>query len=301
MMAPGPQFADQSDKQPRLGVALGGGSARGYAHIGVLKILEQHDLRPDLIVGTSFGAVVASLYCLGHSVTDLQAQAAEMRRSTLLPRLLDFGLHRASLFEGRRLEAYLEEITGGKTFADLETPLAVAATDVDTGELVLLREGSLARALRASVAMPGVFCPIEIDGRRLVDGGLAAPSPLATLEGFDVDVRIGIGAGMTEGDSPVIGVTRRLVQTRHGRRRHRRMAASKRQNAVARLLKAAALTVDSWNAGPVRDDELHLHTRPPISWLNFSKAGAAIEAGEAAMASFMPRLRTAITKVSGAG
>src|SRR5690625_2315405 len=301
MMAPGPQCADQSDKQPRLGVALGGGSARGYGHIGVLKILEQHDLKPDLIVGTSFGAIVASLYCLGRPVHELQAEAAGMRRSTLLPRLLDFGLHRASLFEGRRLEAYLEEITEGKTFADLRTPLGVAATDVDTGELVLLREGSLARALRASVAMPGVFCPIEIDGRRLVDGGLAAPVPLATLDDFDVDVRIGVGAGMTEEDSRVIQVARRFVQSRHGSRLHRRMAGSKRQNAVARLLKAAALTVDSWNPRPSCDEELQLHTQPPISWLNFSRAGAAIEAGEAAMAGFMPRLHTALMKVNRVG
>lgn len=278
---------------PSIGIALGGGSARGYAHIGVLATLEEHDLAPDLIVGTSFGAVIGALYASGRSVEQMRLDASVMRRRHLLPRL-DFGLHRAALFEGRRLERYFEELTEGRHFEDLAIPLVIVATDVDTGERVMLRSGSLARALRASVSMPGVFWPVEVDGRRLVDGGIGAPVPLDTLAAFDVDVRIGVGAGMTVEDSRAIGLAQRLVKTQVGRRLHRTMAGNRRRNPLASLGRALALTVDSWSCPEAQRDSLQVHTKPPISWLNFNRAETAIRAGEEAMARFMPRLRVAL-------
>ncbi|HEX7004776.1 MAG TPA: patatin-like phospholipase family protein [Trueperaceae bacterium] len=293
-MTPTPEELPSGATRPRIGIALGGGSARGYAHIGVLATLEKHSLAPDLIVGTSFGAVIGALYAAGHSVAQLRHDASAMRRRHLLPHLLDFGLHRAALFEGRRLEAYFEGLTEGRTFADLEVPLVIVATDVDNGERVLLDEGPLARALRASTAMPGVFWPVEVDGRRLVDGGLGAPVPLETLDEFDVDIRVGIGAGMTANDSPAIQLAQRLVQTPMGRRLHRSLSDSRHRNPMASLGRALALTVDSWCCPEEEADSLQVHTRPPISWLNFNRADAAIRAGEEAMSRFMPRLRTAL-------
>lgn len=284
-------------RPPRIGIALGGGSARGYAHIGVLATLEKHGLGPDLIVGTSFGAVVGALYAAGHSVAQLRHDASVMRRRHLLPQLLDFGLHRAALFEGRRLEAYFDALTEGRTFSDLDIPMIIVATDVDTGERVLLKEGSLARALRASTAMPGVFWPVEVNGRRLVDGGLGAPVPLETLDEFDVDIRVGVGAGMTADDSPAIQLAQRLMQTPMGKGLHRALSDSRQRNPVASLGRALALTVDSWCCTDEQLDSLQVHTRPPISWLNFNRAEAAIRAGEEAMARFMPRLRTALADI----
>lgn len=279
--------------RPRIGIALGGGSARGYAHIGVLGTLEKHGLAPDLVAGTSFGAVIGALYASGRSIAQMRHDASVMRRRHLLPQL-DFGLHRAALFEGRRLERYLEGLTEGRHFEDLDTPLVVVTTDVDTGERVLLDSGPLARALRASVAMPGVFWPVEVDGRRLVDGGIGTPVPLDTLAALDVDIRVGIGAGMMAGDSPAIQLAQRLAQTPVGRRLHRALADSSQRNPVASLGRALALTVDSWNSPEAPLDTLQVHTRPPISWLNFNRAEAAISAGEEAMARFIPRLRVAL-------
>ena len=297
-MTPTPEELRSNAARPRIGMALGGGSARGYAHIGVLATLENHGLAPDLIVGTSFGAVIGALYAAGHTVAQLRHDASVMRRRHLLPQLVDFGLHRAALFEGRRLESYFEALTEGRTFADLDVPLVIVATDVDTGERVLINEGSLSRALRASTAMPGVFWPVEVDGRRLVDGGLGAPVPLDTLDEFDVDIRIGIGAGMTADDSPAIQFAQRLVQTPMGRRLHRAMSESRQRNPVASLGRAFALTVDSWCCPEEEEaDSLHVNTRPPISWLNFNRAEAAIRAGEEAMVRFMPRLRTALADI----
>src|SRR5690625_7639974 len=99
MMAPGPQFADQSDKQPRLGVALGGGSARGYAHIGVLQVLHEHGLKPSLLAGTSFGALIGALHAAGLTPAELEAAALKTRGRSLLRSLPAFGLHKAARFE----------------------------------------------------------------------------------------------------------------------------------------------------------------------------------------------------------
>ncbi len=160
-----------SNSKPSIGVALGGGSARGYAHIGALATLERHGLAPDVVVGTSFGAVIGALYALRRTPEEMEEQAARLRRRDVLPHVVDFGLHRGGLFAGERLEAYFDRLVEGRTFDDLSRTLLVTATDADTGERVLLREGSLARALRASASLPGVFAPVEIEGRRLMDGG----------------------------------------------------------------------------------------------------------------------------------
>lgn len=289
--APPPADAAQA---PRIGLALGGGSARGYAHIGVLATLEEQDLAPALIAGTSFGAVVGALYASGRSIEGLRDEAAGMRRRTLLPQLFDFGLHGAALFEGRRLEAYFEALTEGRHFEDLEIPLVVVATDVDSGERVMLDSGPLSRALRASVAMPGVFWPAEVDGRRLVDGGLGSPVPLGTLDCYDLDVRIGVGAGVTASDSRTLQFAQRIANSRVGRRVQRKLARSRRSNPFSSLGRALALTVDSWDVPAGQDETLHVNTSPPISWLNFNRAEVAIRAGEEAMLRFMPRLRLAL-------
>jgi NTE family protein len=287
---------DNQLARPRIGIALGGGSARGYAHIGVLDTLQKQGLEPDLVVGTSFGAVIGALYASGRNIPQMRHDASVMRRRHLLPQL-DFGLHKAALFEGKRIERYFETLTEGRRFEDLDVPLVIVATDVDTGERVLLDSGSLSRALRASVAMPGVFCPVEINGRRLIDGGVGAPIPLETLDSYDVDIRIGIGAGMTAGDSPAIQLAQRLVRTPLGRKLHRALAESRNRNPVASLGRALAMTVESWNCGEECADRLQVHTSPPISWLNFNRAEAAIRAGEEAMVRFMPRLRSALAEL----
>lgn len=299
-MTSAPSYRTAAQSRPKLGIALGGGSARGYAHIGVLSTLEKQGLAPDLLVGTSFGAIIGALYASGSSIAGMRSDAAVMRRRHLLPQLADFGLHRAALFEGRRLERYLETLTEGRHFEDLSVPLVVVATDVDSGERVLLQSGPLARALRASVAMPGVFWPVEVDGRRLVDGGIGAPVPLDTLAAFDVDIRIGIGAGMTADDSPAIQLAQRMMQTPLGRRLHRGLAQSRQRHPVASLGRALALTVESWGSSDGANDSLQVHTRPPISWLNFNRAETAIRAGEEAMVRFMPRLHTALAALEAA-
>jgi NTE family protein len=290
------QHGSHPSTAPRIGVALGGGSARGYAHIGVLAALERRGLRPDVLVGTSFGAVIAALYALGHTPAQLREDAERMRRRDVLPRIVDVGLDRGALFAGRRLEAYFQGLVGDARIEDLPRTLAIVTTDVDTGERVVLRAGPLARALRASASLPGLFAPVAWEGRRLIDGGIGAPVPLSTLEGFDVDVALGVGAGVEARDSRGLRWARGAVRSDLGRRVRRAFAGAPawpRAGAFGTLGRALALTMDAWgqasDALPAGEGgALHVQTRPPIHWLRFDLAAAAIAAGDAAMDAAWP-------------
>lgn len=281
----------------------------------MLAALERRGLAPDVVVGTSFGAVIGALYALGHGPERLKADAEALRRRDVLPRIVDVGAHRGALFAGERLEAYFRRMVGDVRIEDLPRTLAIVATDVDTGERVVLREGPLARALRASASLPALYAPVPWEGRRLIDGGIGAPVPLGTLEGFDVDLAVGVGAGVEARDSRALRVARRAVASRPGRwvrRALRGPAADARGRApIATLGRALALTFDAWSdpadALPEADPRgVHVQTRPPIHWLRFDRAAEAIVAGDAALERAWPRFgawleRWATAPVAAAG
>jgi NTE family protein len=284
--------------RPRVGIALGGGSARGYAHIGVLAALERRGLAPDVVVGTSFGAVIGALYAFGHTPARLRADAERLRRRDVLPRIVDVGFAHGALFAGDRLEAYFRDLVGDARIEDLPRTLAVVATDVDSGERVVLRRGPLATALRASASLPGLFAPVAWEDRRLIDGGIGAPVPLATLDGFGVDVALGVGAGVEVRDSRGLRVARAAVRTGAGRWLRRSLAGDGRRDeagAVVTLGRALALTLDAWGAATDAlpgggGGAVHVQTRPPIHWLRFDRAAVAIAAGDDAMETAWPGL-----------
>ena len=279
----------------KIGVALGGGSARGFAHIGALAALERHGFAPNLIVGTSFGAIVGALYASGLTPQEI-AQTANSMRWRDLSRVLDFGLHKAALFSGDKLETYLDELVEGRSFSDLERQLVVVATDLATGERVDLTTGPLARALRASASMPGVFSPVELGGKFLVDGGLGSPLPLATLEGFDLDVALGIGAGLEEADSGAIRFAQRWLTTRMGQRVHKTLRDHPGAHPMRQLGRSLAHTMTAWQTPQILSDEaLYVHTQPPISWFNFRGAEVAMTAGDAALERYIPRLKKVLS------
>ncbi len=279
----------------KIGVALGGGSARGFAHIGALSCLERHGFVPDLIVGTSFGAIVGSLYAAGLTPKEI-AQTANSMRWRDLSKVLDFGLHKAALFSGDKLEAYLDELVEGRDFSDLKRKLVVVATDLATGEPVNLSTGPLAKALRASASMPGVFSPVELDGRFLVDGGLGSPLPLATLEGYDLDIALGIGAGLEEADSGAIRFAQRWLTTWMGQHVHKTLRDHPGAHPMRQLGRSLAHTMTAWQTPQILSDEaLFVHTNPPISWFNFRGAEVAMTAGDAALEGYIPRLKKALS------
>ncbi len=164
-------------QRPTLGVALGGGFARGMAHIGVLKVLEEERIPIDFVAGTSVGALIGAAYCSGIPARELQAVAEGLR-------FRDFArwtVSRYGFASNDRMTRLLRRLLKVKTFEELRIPLAVTATDFLTGEAVVIRSGKLIDPVRASCAYPGMFLPVEVEGRLLVDGLLAHAVPTTPL------------------------------------------------------------------------------------------------------------------------
>jgi NTE family protein len=183
-------------ERPKVGVALGGGFARGIAHIGVLRVLEAHEIPVDFIAGTSVGALIASGYASG---THLE----EMARQGSGTRFRDFGrwtLSRMGMASNDRLEDFLHRFTTAKFFKEMKIPLCIVATDLLKGESVHFREGEIGPALRASCAYPGLFLPVEHQGHFLVDGFLTeqVPAPAAREMGADVVISVHLEPGLLD-------------------------------------------------------------------------------------------------------
>lgn len=188
--------------RPRIGIALGSGAARGYAHIGVIKAFHKANIPIDIIAGTSIGAVVGAAYALGYSIEELENLAVKMRwRSLFL--LADPTFPRKGIIAGNKVEKYLEKLTKGKNFDQLEKPLIVVATDIISGEEVRINEGSVAKALRASIAIPGLFSPVILREKLLVDGSVTSPVPIqAAIEaGADIVIAVDVSSNIDLGSS----------------------------------------------------------------------------------------------------
>ena len=162
---------------PAIGLALGGGFARGIAHIGVLKVLEEENIPIKFVAGTSVGALVGAAYCSGLTPAELEAVAARVRFRSFAR----WTLSRLGFADNRRMVAFLNGILKVKTFEELRIPLAVTATDFKTGEGVIFRSGPLAEPIRASCTYPGMFLPVKFEGRLLIDGMLAYSVPSVPL------------------------------------------------------------------------------------------------------------------------
>jgi NTE family protein len=260
-----PPPAAEPGRRPGIGVALGGGFARGIAHLGVLKVLEEEHIPVDFMAGTSAGAMLAIAYASGHAIHEIVEQA----RAT---RFRDFGNWKLSwmgLASNQRLEHYPRKYLGVSTFEELRIPLAIAATDLGTGEPVYFMSGPLGPALRASCAYPGMFLPVEYEGRTLVDGFLAAPVPVDALRNMGAEVVIAIFLESANNRKPtsivdVIGLSFAILQ-RHADLEWRR---------------TADIIIE-----PVVKDFL---------WDDFEKTSELIAAGETAARAALPKIRAAI-------
>ena len=169
-----PTVPRPAPKPPQIGLALGGGAARGFAHIGVIQVLEEAGIRPDLVIGTSAGSLVAALYASGKSGAELAALAQSMDSGAIA----DWAFPGRGLIRGEALARYVREHTGGKRIEQMRLPLGIVATDLDSGEGIVFRVGDPGVAVRASSAVPAVFQPVRIGTREYVDGGLVAPVPV---------------------------------------------------------------------------------------------------------------------------
>lgn len=179
-----------SSKATSVSLVLGSGGARGHAHIGVIRAIEERGLEIRNIAGCSMGAVVGGIFAAGELDT-YWSWARELKRSDVV-RLLDLSFTWTSIFKGERIFEVLKELIGDRQIEDLDRGFTAVATDLDQQREVWLKKGSLFRAVRASTAVPGVFSPVELDGRTLVDGGLVNPIPIAPTLSDTTDLTIAV-------------------------------------------------------------------------------------------------------------
>jgi NTE family protein len=165
-------------RKVRIGLALGGGAARGFAHIGVIKALEAQGIVPDIVVGTSAGSVVGALYAAGNNASTLQKMAYDMDESAISDWALPLFGKSSGVLKGEALQAYVNKAVNHSTLEKLMIPFGAVAADLKTGQPILFQRGNTGMAVRASSAVPGVFQPVTISGHTYVDGGLVAPVPV---------------------------------------------------------------------------------------------------------------------------
>ena len=202
-----------SPRIPAIGVALGGGFARGIAHIGVLKVLEQEGIPVRVVAGTSVGALIGASYCSGLSISELE----EVARNTRFTSFARWTLSRYGFASNDRMVSYLTRALKVKTFEELRIPMGVTATDFNTGEGVVFRSGSIIDPVRASCAYPGMFLPVNIRGRYLVDGMLSHPVPTRPLRemGAERVLAVHLKGMWTDGARPAEPVCRDRTIVRH--------------------------------------------------------------------------------------
>ena len=196
-------------RPPRIGLALGGGAARGFAHIGVIQVLEESGIRPDLVVGTSAGSLVAALYASGKNGAELARLALAMDESAIT----DWAFPGRGLIRGEGLARYVRDNTGGRTIEQMALPLGIVATDLDSGEGVLFQRGDLGAAVRASSAVPAVFQPVRIGTREYVDGGLVSPVPVRFARQMGAELVIAVDISTAPDGNPTGDMMRLLLQT----------------------------------------------------------------------------------------
>jgi len=260
-----------SKRAPRIGLALGGGAAKGFAHVGVIAVLEEAGLRPDYLVGTSAGSLVAALYASGKSSAELQKTAMSMEEAAITDWMLP--LVGRGVFRGDALGRFVNESVGGRLIEDMRIPLGVVATDLGSGQAVLFQRGDTGTAVRASSAVPAVFVPVKINGRDYVDGGLVAPVPVRYARQMGAELVIAVDISTSPEDSPTKDTLQILLQT-------------------------FSIMGKSINQHELREADIVV--RPSLVGLksaDFSARQRAIDAGRAAMLAALPALRARLQTV----
>lgn len=248
-----------------LGLALGGGAARGFAHVGVIQVLEEAGIQPDLVVGTSAGSLVAALYASGKNSVQLKRVAETMEEAEITDWMMPI-LNRGAL-RGEALARYVNTQVGGRLIEQMKLPLGIVATDLHSGEPVLFRRGNTGSAVRASSAVPAVFQPVKIGAREYVDGGLVSPVPVRQARDMGANVVIAVDISTDPEGSPASDTFQILMQTFN--------IMGKSLNTV--LLKDADVVVKPSLMG--------------VKSADFAARRRSIEAGREAMLKQLPRLK----------
>jgi NTE family protein len=257
-------------RPPRIGLALGGGAARGFAHIGVIQVLEEAGIRPDLVAGTSAGSLVAAMYASGKTGHEMGNLAQTMDEGAIT----DWSFPMRGLIRGEALARYVREQTGGKSIEQMVMPLGIVATDLDSGNAILFQRGDTGIAVRASSAVPAVFQPVRIGAREYVDGGLVSPVPVRFARQMGAELVIAVDISSPPDGAATGDVMKMLLQT-------------------------FAIMGRSINQFELRDADIVL--RPlltGISSADFTARKRAIQAGRDVATAMLPQLRARIAALT---
>lgn len=255
-------------RPPRIALVLGGGAARGFAHVGVIQVLEQAGIKPDLVVGTSAGSLVAALYASGKTGAQLQQAALSMEEAAFTDWTLP--LFGRGMMRGDGLARYVNQQVAGRPIEAMPLRLGVVATDLNSGQGVLFQRGDTGTAVRASSAVPAIFEPVRIAGHDYVDGGLVAPVPVDYARQMGAELVIAVDISSSPEGNATDGTLQILLQT-------------------------FAIMSKSINRYELRDADLVV--RPPLNGVKSSDFAArrrAIEAGRLAMRQLLPKLKQLI-------
>lgn len=316
---PAPTGRPPGDHRPRVGLALGAGAARGWTHIGVLRALLEAGIVPDVVAGTSIGAVVGGAWA-SRRLDDLEAFARSITRRSMLG-LVDLSFSGSGLLAGSRLRKMLDAGLGDMTFEELPVRFAAVATEFGSGREIWLRRGHLVTALRASYAIPGVFEPILVDGRWLLDGAMVNPIPVTTARALGADFVIAVGVNNSQRGRGTV-VTEQFVpkpvrtepQPGEPPRRNSGLLAPVREVAslVTRQIQPrpqappgiAAVMVDAVNITQDRIARARLAGDPPdamiapklagIGLFDFHLAAEAVASGHRAAMRVIPEIRESL-------
>lgn len=252
-------------KEVRLGLALGGGAARGFAHVGVIQVLEEAGLRPAYLVGTSAGSLVAALYASGKTPADLVRVAQSMQEAEITDWMLPI-LNRGAL-RGEALARYVNTQVGGRTLEQMSIPVGIVATDLGNGDAITFRRGNTGAAVRASSAVPGVFQPVRVADREYVDGGLVAPVPVRQTREMGANFVIAVDISSDPEGNPSGDTFQILMQT---------------FAIMGKSINQLALKEADWVVRPALSG---------VKSADFSARMRSIEAGRAAMREALPGLK----------
>jgi NTE family protein len=255
---------------PRVGLALGGGAARGFAHVGVIQVLEEAGIKPALVVGTSAGSLVAALYASGRNGQQLQAVAMQMDEAAFADWTLP--IFSRGVLRGEALARYVNVQVGNKLIENMALPLGIVATDLQSGQGVLFRRGDTGTAVRASSAVPALFLPVRIGSREFVDGGLVSPVPVRNAREMGAEFVIAVDISSAPEGNPSADPLQILMQT-------------------------FAIMAKSINAWELKDADLVV--RPALTGMgsgDFAGKRRAIDAGRAAMQALLPQLKAAMER-----
>lgn len=254
-------------KKLKIGLALGGGAARGFAHIGVIKALEAQGIHPDIVVGTSAGSVVGAMYAAGNSGFELQKTAMVMDEATISDWAMPLFGKSSGMLKGEALQNYVNKAVKNVTMEKLPIKFGAVATDLKTGQPILFQRGNTGQAVRASSSVPSVFQPVVIGGRSYVDGGLVAPVPVRYAKEMGADFVIAVNIStQTEAQAAV--------------------------SSVEVLLQTFAIMGQRLNHHELKDADVVI--QPALGKMggnDFASRNLAILAGEQAAAAVMPQIK----------